>query len=155
MASDMKQFTTPPWQRDSLTTATMLTVSMDGYIRLSFAELQGVHLIHLISGLDEDSPAELSGGAILLAITGYTEWVSNTLPAITIGWDWQMEVVHDHVRLCRISEPRSNIMLQDAGRLDVGTEKTVALLEAFIDALNWQVDAQMHIDTRYTRRDAL
>lgn len=124
---------------------------MDGYIRLSFAELQTVHLIHLISGLDEDSPAELSGGAILLAITGYTEWVSNTLPALSIGWDWQMDVVRDHVRLRRISEPRSNILLQDASRLDVGTDKTVALLEAFVDALNWQDGAQKHIDTRYTR----
>ena len=129
----------------------MLAVSMDGYIRLSFAELQTVHLIHLISGLDEDSPAELSGGAILLAITGYTEWVSNTLPAISIGWDWQMDVVHGQVRLRSISEPRSNIMLQDASRLDVGAEKTVALLEAFIDTLNWQVDTHKHIDTRYTR----
>lgn len=147
----MKRFTIPSRQRDSLTTANILNVSMDGYIRLSFAELQTVHLIHLISGLDEDSPAELSGGAILLAITGYTEWVSNTLPAITIGWDWQMDVVHGHVRLRRVSEPRSNIMLQAASRLDVGAEKTVALLEAFIDALNWQVDTHKHIDTRYIR----
>lgn len=125
-------------------------ISEDGYIRLSFPKLEAIRLIHMISGLDEYAPEIVSAGAISTAITGYTEWISNTSPAITIGWDWQLETISSPVSLKRISEPRSNIMLEDAGKRDMGPVKTAALLEIIIDTLDWQIAVMDHIDLRYS-----
>lgn len=129
----------------------MLSVSADGYIRLSFEKLKTISLVHLISGLDENSPTITHSGALPTEIMGYTEWVSNTVPTITIGWDWQMDAVHNHILLRRISEPRSNIMLQDSTGMDVGSGKTMIMLEALIDVLDWPNEVRNHIDIRYGR----
>lgn len=82
-------------------------------------------------------------------ILGYTEWVSKTFPTITIGWDWQMDADHNHILLRRISEPRSNIMLQDSTGMDIGPAKTMILLEVLIDVLDWPIEVRNHIDIRY------
>lgn len=147
----MNRRTTSSWRLDSSATFNMLSVSNDGYIRLSFVDLQTISLIHLISGLDEDSPTTIPGGATPTEIMGYTEWVSSTAPAITIGWDWQMDADHNHILLRKISEPRNNIMLQDSTGMDVGPAKTLILLEAFIDALDWSIEVRNHIDIRYSK----
>jgi len=60
-------------------------------MRLTVEELRQISLVHLLSGLDEDNPALLQEGAIFSEITGYTEWVSTTSPAISIGWDWMLQ----------------------------------------------------------------
>jgi len=133
-------------QKNLSTSDNTLTVSDDGYIRLSFGELQRINLIHLMSGLDKDMPVDISGGAVVTAITGFTEWVTPTSPAITIGWDWEMDVVHNRIQLRRVSELRSNVMLQDNGRVDMGSTKTALLLEICIDALDWQSEVKKYID---------
>lgn len=125
-------------------------MSDTGYVRLSFEELQNLILVHLISGMDEDGPAQLSDNATETAIGGYTEWVSTGSPVITLGWDWQMLFENKFIRLRRISEPRSNVMLQSPARLDLGHDKTVTLLETFIDAYNWQPEALEQINARYS-----
>lgn len=147
----MNQHTTSSRRLDFSATFSMLAVSDDGYIRLSFAELQTVSLIHLISGLDEESPTTIPGGAMPTEIMGYTEWVSNSVPTITIGWDWQIDADHNRILLRKISEPRSNIMLQDSTGMDVGPAKTLILLEALIDALDWSIEVRSHIDIRYSK----
>lgn len=119
----------------------------DGYIRLSFAEVKKLCLIHLISGVDRDTPDITSHGAVPTAITGYTEWVSNNDPAITIGWDWQMHASDHCVQLKSLSEPRSNLMLQSANLSDVGHLKTATLLEAFIDGISWESEVLRYINT--------
>jgi hypothetical protein len=124
-------------------------MSDTGYIRLSFAELQDVLIVHLISGVDEDVPAQTSDGAIATAITGYTEWISEGGHVITIGWDWQMQLEHEHVQLRRIGAPSSNVMLQTAARGDLGPVKTAILLETFIDGINWQSETLEFINVRY------
>src|ERR1039457_4128941 len=68
-------------RRNSPAADKLLIISDDGYIRLGFAEIQGICFTHLISGADEDGPAKIPGGAVLTAITGYTEWTTN--PALT------------------------------------------------------------------------
>lgn len=131
----------------------MAVVSDNGYVRLSYADLQAVRLIHWISGLDEAPATTISRGAILTVITGYTEWVGDSV--ITIGWDWRMDAAHNSVLLHRSGKPRSNVMIRDAQGADVGPVKTIALLEAFIDALEWQCEVRKSIDIRYAsaRRD--
>lgn len=127
----------------------MIVLSEDGYVRLSFAEIQSVPLVHRISGLDEPTrPADSTGG-LQTSITGYTEWVSTTDPVITLGWDWQMEAAHHTVSLRRTSDPRSNVMLLDPAGADLGPARTLVLLGALVDALKWESDVQRNISVRY------
>lgn len=142
---DMSRPTPSSSQADTPTTEKLLRVSTDGYIRLSFSEMRNVDLQHLITGLDEDTPSTSAEGALLTTITGYTEWVSTTVPGITIGWDWQLDTALNRIRLHRVNQPRSNLMLQDIHQTDLGPAKTSAMLEVFIDKLNWQVHARNHI----------
>ncbi|QFY44874.1 DUF4902 domain-containing protein [Candidatus Methylospira mobilis] len=127
-----------------------MTLSHDGYVRLTFDAFQQIPLVQLISGLDEDIPAEPAQGASLAEITGYTEWVSNTAPPISIGWDWKLQALHnENSYYHRSSEPRSNLMLTDAKQLDLGSEKTAALLGKAIDGFDWQTGVREFISNRY------
>ncbi len=127
----------------------MLTISKDGYIRLSFQELQKVRFHHLMSGLDETNTNHASLGATQAAITGYTEWLSDTTPSITIGWDWLMEFIDGRIQLRQIGSPRSNIMLQAGHHGDIGHEKSLLLQELRIDELGWQSIVMEQINKRY------
>ncbi|MGX2030058.1 DUF4902 domain-containing protein [Methylocaldum gracile] len=123
--------------RDAVRTA-MVTLCKDGYVRLTFETFRNLPLFHLLSCLDEDNPVLSSEGAILTMISGYTEWISTTTPAITLGWDWQLTASRGQALCVRIGEPRSNVMLVDAQQDDLGTVKTASLLKTAIDQLSWQ-----------------
>ena len=127
-----------------------LLVSESGYIHLSFAELQDISLIHLISGVDEDMAGMPAEGATPTAITGYTEWIADGKQGVSIGWDWQMQGDSHHVQLTRISDASSNVMLQSEARMDLGTVKTALLLEVLIDGLNWQPITLNYVNERYS-----
>jgi len=128
-----------------------ITISQDGYVRLMFDALLKVPLIHLLSGLDEDAPTFFSDGAIQAAITGYTEWVSTTTPAISMGWDWQLSASQGRTYCSRMGEPRSNIMLVNTYQQDIGVMKTTTLLITAVDKLDWQDQVMESINTRYAR----
>lgn len=138
-----------PDKNDLMVTPTMLMVSEDGYIRLSFHELQRVQLHHLLSGLYETEANPPFQGVTQAIIAGYTEWLSDTSPKITIGWDWQMEFVDRRTRLNRVGMLHSNIMLQDAHRKDIGAEKSLLLLELRMDEMDWQSVVMEAIYLRY------
>jgi len=72
--------------------APMIILSEDGYVRLTLEAFLVTSLVHLVSGLDEDSPLISQEGGSLARISGYTEWVSATPPIITLGWDWWLDV---------------------------------------------------------------
>jgi len=127
-----------------------ITLSLDGYVRMTFEQFQQVTLSHLISGLDEDMPAELPQGATVSVISGYTEWVSDTIPTISIGWDWVLQASHHGDRYYqRSSDPRSNLMLIDAKQIDIGPIKTAVLLGKAIDDFEWQNTVEQFISNRY------
>jgi Domain of unknown function (DUF4902) len=133
-----------------ITLSFILAISTDGYMRLTFEELQGIPLVHLISGLDEDNPVLLQEGATFAELTGYTEWVSITSPAISIGWDWMLQSSQAGAACyTRVSKPRSNLMLVDAQRRDLGPDRTATLIEKVVDKLNWHIVVQDYISTRY------
>ncbi|MQR00860.1 DUF4902 domain-containing protein [Glaciimonas soli] len=136
--------------RDSSLVDNFFSVSEDGYVRLSPDELLHISLGHFMSGLDEDMPVSFSRAAVATEITGYTEWLTAGTPAITIGWDWQMVVSGGQIILQRVGEPRSNLMLQDSDRQDVGPVRTVILLEEYIDSLTWQWQVQQYINNSYS-----
>ncbi|UUZ50693.1 DUF4902 domain-containing protein [Massilia sp. B-10] len=124
-------------------------MSDTGYVYLSLAELENVVIVHLVSGVDEDAPEECPGGAVTTSITGYTEWVSQGSRIITIGWDWQMQSEREGVHLRRVGKPSSNVMLQSPPNHDLGPHATRALLEQFIDGIDWQPETLKYINVRY------
>ena len=133
-----------------ITVSPMLTISPDGYMRLTFEELRQISLVHFISGLDEDNPALLQEGATFSEITGYTEWISTTSPAISIGWDWMLQSSQaGAVYYKRASNPRSNLLLVDAQQRDLGPARTATLIGKVVDEINWHIVVQDYISTRY------
>lgn len=111
---------------------------MDGYIRLTFDSFLRFKMMHLFSGMDQDRPPVESLGARLSSITGYTEWVSDSVPVITIGWDWEMTGKEGVARLRPAGIPGSNLMFVCQNGLDLGTEKSGQLLTAWLEIFAWQ-----------------
>jgi len=127
----------------------MLTISADGYIRLTAAEFRTMNFSHLISGLDEDGPPFPEESAASTAISGYTEWLSDGEPKLSVGWDWVMDVSAGKVRFNRVGEPRSNCMLIDAEQRDLGYVASNVALGHLVDALPWQEEVERQIAVRY------
>jgi hypothetical protein len=127
----------------------MITLSPDGYVRLTLEAFEQITLVHLLSGLDEDDPAPLREGAICTEITGYTEWVSTTTPVISVGWDWMLRSFQGQAHYKKSGEPRSNLMLIDSQQRDLGTARTTVLLEQLIDGMAWQDEVKECINRRY------
>ncbi len=127
-----------------------MRLSPDGYVRLTLEQFQAIPLVHLLSGLDPDEPLPLHEGASQTNISGYTEWVSETAPIITLGWDWRMEGSSGQARYFRTGFPRSNIMLVDDLWRDLCPANTAKLLEVAIDKTAWQAAVRLRIMDRYT-----
>ena len=124
-------------------------LSKDGYVRLTLSTLQNTPFVHLVSGLDEDDHGLDSPRADACVISGYTEWISSTIPAITIGWDWRLDVSRDGPRYVSVGLPRSNVMLLDADHRDLGPTRTDILLKVVVDAIRWQVTTANFVRARY------
>jgi hypothetical protein len=119
-----------------------------GYIYLTLDEFYAGRLVHLMSGVDQECHLGSCTGAMVTAITGYTEWVSAAAPVLTIGWDWQMIAEENVVRLERVGPPSSNVMLLSPGRRELGHAGTVALLNGYLDGFDWQAATLAHIGAR-------
>ena len=129
-------------------------LSSDGLLRLSIGELLSLPIQHLMSGVD----AETALHRVQLTqacgrptqISGYTEWVTASVPAVSIGWDWQLQLqpapqwwsqpllAQPPFCWARLGPPRTNIMLVYAAGGDTGWHKNLALLGTVVDALPWQ-----------------
>lgn len=119
--------------------ASMVTLSQDGYVRITPEHFVQMKLVHLHSGVDQDRPSVSAEGATLFTITGYTEWVSVTRPAITVGWDWQMTARDGQVHLIPIGYSRSNLMFVDEQGNDCGSLATEAFLRSWVESCEWQL----------------
>ncbi len=127
----------------------MNTISADSYIRMGYEALIGSSFTHLVSGINEEPNHirdELDGRC---EITGYTEWISLITPTITIGWDWELKVVGRKVLYRRVDTPRSNLMIIDEERRDIGYIESAMLIGDMIDNFDWQSTAVEAINTRY------
>lgn len=127
----------------------MITLSEDGYVRLSYANLQDTPLIHLLSGLDEENLDLNQLESNVCRISGYTEWVSTTTPVITIGWDWRLEVAYGHPRYVRDGPLRSNLMLTDTKQRDMGLYESARYVEKVVDSIAWEEETTKGISARY------
>jgi hypothetical protein len=128
-----------------------LAVSADGYVRLTVTALRAIALTHVLSELDADIhlPPSTASGACLASIAGYTEWASQTTPALSLGWDWRIATTGGRVRYQREGEVRSNVMLLDARRRDLGALATGMLLCVAVDSLGWEQAVDNYISNRY------
>lgn len=128
-----------------------ITLSADGYVRLTLDTLLTIQFFHSISGLHEDTVFSASEGARPSIICGYTEWVSATKPLLSLGWDWQLGGPQATLQYSywRVGSHYSNVMLIDEQLRDLGAPKTAALLESLIDLMCWQTEVDEHIVARY------
>jgi hypothetical protein len=128
----------------------VLAISADGYLRMTLARFRTIPLVHLLSELeDEAGISATAAGASAATIFGFTEWVSDTTPALSLGWDWLLETSGRDARYVRQGEVRSNIMLCEPGIGDLGDRATSATLCAAVDALAWQAETHNYITKRY------
>lgn len=134
-------------EAQGITQINMITLSHDGYVRLTPGRFVQVRLTHLHSGVDGDRPLTSAEGATLSSITGYTEWVSATQPVITVGWDWQMTARDGQIQLIPLGYPRSNLMFVDEQGNDLGPSATEALLRSWIESFEWQPSVHKALHT--------
>ncbi|GAC1369794.1 MAG: hypothetical protein NVS3B3_03630 [Aquirhabdus sp.] len=118
----------------------ILKLSNDGFVRMDFKDLMKTSLSHLIS-INEET--KLSGS--ITDIFGYTEWVSMTVPVISVGWDWKLSHDDRFVKIVRIGQPRSNVMLLDYMQCDIGLDNTESLMNQKIDTIAWEVIVKEYI----------
>lgn len=116
----------------------MPTLSSDGYVRLSVDLLNNTPLIHLLSALDDDTPCHAAPQVLPPYINGYSEWISEGQPTLSIGWDWQASWQNHQLKCELIDTPRSNIMLINQQQHDFGHYATLDLLKHKIQMLDWQ-----------------
>lgn len=127
----------------------MVKVSRDFYVRMTVDTLTSLRLKHLLSAIDLDEPNRYQKETRFTQISGYTEWVSEATPTITLGWDWELNTRQAHPLLSRIGAPRSNIMIVDDLQHDLKYIENSRLLEAFIDQLQWQEEVSENINNKY------
>jgi len=105
---------------------------------MTFESFQRIGISHLFSGIDDDRPPINGVGANYSAITGYTEWVSNSSPVITIGWDWAMTRGETNASLVHAGIPGTNLMFLDQQNQDLGPEITRQMLSTWLCIFRWQ-----------------
>lgn len=109
----------------------------DGFVRVSLDTMLSLPMRHLMSGLDEDTLAQRRCGTPT-SISGYMEWVGTSIPHISLGWDWRLEIVNGVMRYVRVGLPRSNVMLIDDRHFDYGWQRNLQALATVVDALQWR-----------------
>jgi len=125
-----------------------MRLSAEGLIRLTVDELTSTSLVHLSSGIDEQGqPARICGRAT--SISGYTEWISQQRPVITLGWDWCIRAASGSAHWQRLDSPRSNIIVVDGALRDMGWKRNLWVLASLVDALPWEEAASSAIAQRY------
>ena len=127
----------------------MITLSADSFIRVPLSGLLDISFIHLLSALDEAHPDSTSFATNVCTISGYTEWITATTPAITIGWDWEQTIRNSVSNYVRVGNPRSNLMLLDLKERDLGYDASACLLGSLIDTLLWQEEVNQAINAKY------
>jgi len=123
----------------------LVTVSADGFIRVTLSKLYLIQLEHLFSAIDESTEDAQFTGAVACGITGYTEWVSQSTPVISVGWDWEVQTSIGRANLSRLAEPRTNLMIVDKSFKDVGQEQSNQHIAKLIDRTEWQAATEVAI----------
>lgn len=122
-------------------------LSNDGFIRLTLQQLVNLQLHHLHSSLYAQDIATPSNSPT--DIQGYTEWISETQPIISVGWDWQVQYRAGSTEYSMMGLPFSNLLLQNNQQQDFGMEESISMLAIWINTLNWQTKLFQYIQSKY------
>ena len=104
----------------------------DNIFRLECSAFERSSLTLLDAGLYDD-PTSLQSGSVA-PLNGYAEWVSDTKPAISVGFDWSFR----GGQLIFEGEPFANFILQTSYGDDLSNEANFAQIKASLESLNWQ-----------------
>lgn len=118
-------------------TSRLSCLSPDGYIRLRLENLRALPLVHLFSQQDGDLLQELRAQTLPAEVAGYCEWTSETVPAVSMGWDWFVDAASERM-LPAPERVRSNVMLIDVHGYDLGPQKTAHLINSWLHVFEWQ-----------------
>lgn len=114
-----------------------LATSADGYIRLPLSRVSTMRFEHLGSNANAEFLAELKEHALPASNAGFSEWASDTTPAVSLGWGWYIHDTSNRVLLA--PDPvRSNVMLTDLRGYDLGPVATAHLFNAWLAGYDWQ-----------------
>jgi Domain of unknown function (DUF4902) len=128
-----------------------LGVCSDGYIRLAVRALHIRTFVQLYSALDEEE-GELpfsAQGATATGFSGFTEWATETLPSLSLGWDWTLAVTAPRWSYRMVGEPRSNIQLIDENCRDLAYADNLKALAVAVAGLDWQAIVASSLLHRY------
>ena len=89
----------------------MFRVDKDGYIRVQRDVLGSLQLVHLVSGLSDEVVPAGHRARIGTGTSGYTEWVTPSTPAISIGWEWVACATDGGPVPRRVGQPYGNVMI--------------------------------------------
>lgn len=110
----------------------------DGLRPVRQSELAALRLVHLMSGMDEESPVPAAGRCGRVAqMSGYTEWISPDASTLTLGWDWQLLPGVGRPQVARLGLPRTNIQVLDASLRPLPWVHNLQVLADFIDGIDW------------------
>lgn len=124
-------------------------MSPDGYIRLRLASLSTLSFVHLFSESDTGFLQELQAQTVPACSAGFSEWVSDTNPAVSIGWGWFIHSDSERMMLAP-DGVRSNVMLIDMQGYDLGPQKTASLFGAWLNTFDWQPVVSMALSENVT-----
>ena len=118
----------------------MFRIDKDGYIRVERAVLDRLQLVHLVSGLNDEGVPAGHRARIGIGTSGYTEWVTPSTPAISIGWEWVACATDGGPVPQRVGQPYGNVMIVDERGQDTGVDWSACLLCEVADRLVWQAE---------------
>lgn len=120
-------------------------LSTDGYVRLPLASLNALPFVHLFSESDDEFLRELRVQTVPARSAGFSEWQSDTDPAISVGWGW---FIHEESEAMMLAPDgvRSNVMLVDMQGYDLGPARTSHLFCTWLNSFPWQGVVNVALD---------
>ena len=123
-----------------------LSLLINSY-RLTACQLSSLELVHLSSNI-VPSASDRHQNDQHSTIEGYTEWVSKTTPAASVGWDWTTLIKNKTLTFTISGYPYSNIKLTDSYHQELSESVRLELLKVFIETINWQEAVSASITER-------
>jgi len=120
-----------------------VTLTDNGLVLVAISELMQVPFKHLVTSLDEEQGNSQSNCGRAASITGYTEWLSETQPYLSVGWDWVVDEREQGSSAWRLGSPRTNVNLVSNDGQVLQWEASLEKLGQLIDILlPWQQAVQ-------------
>lgn len=124
----------------------------DGLISISIQQFKSIRFMHLISNITlNESEFSPYYDNCYSRINGYTEWISDTKPIISLGWDWTTLIKKKGLVYIMQDHPYCNIQLVDKSHQNLPEIESHKLLKAHIDLLNWENTVSTHIMMKSTK----